>query len=69
MKFFINSLVIMFGLSYFFTIEKDIYLQNCFEKKVVQSEYCNYLNNLEEAVISKSNDGIRYFNNKGFDHL
>ena len=55
----------MLALYYFFQVEKEVYLQNCYEKKQVQKEYCKYLNNLEEAVISKSNDGIRYFNNKG----
>ena len=32
---------------------------------LIQKEYCEYLNNLEEAVISTSPKGIRYFNLKG----
>jgi hypothetical protein len=66
---FINSLGVMGALSYFFSVEKVIYLENCYQKNQVQKEYCKYLNNLEEAVISNSNDGIRYFNNQGISIL
>ena len=63
---FFGGITLYFAIfSYFFNIEKTIYIENCYKKIQVQKEYCQYLNNLEEAVISKSNDGIRYFNKKG----
>jgi hypothetical protein len=64
-SFFVGNIIIMISLTQIFAIEKEIYMQGCYMKIQIQREYCKYLNNLEEAVISKSNDGIRYFNTKG----
>ena len=60
---FIGSTGVLFLLGYFFNVETEIYIHNCYSKIQIQKEYCKYLNNLKEGVISRSKDGIRYFNN------
>lgn len=68
LSIFLGGYLVFLLFDYIFWIDNYIFIYSCYQKKLIQQEYCEYLNNLEEAVISKSSEGIRYFNLKGF-HL
>ena len=44
-------------------------IRSMFREKIVQQEYQDVLNNLEEVVITKKADHLSYFNQAGFNIL
>lgn len=69
LQLFFGLLICHIGTINHFDFEKSFYFQNCYQKNQIQKEYYKYLDNLEEAVISRSQDGIRYFNTKAINLL
>ena len=64
---FIGLLITQYIFIKFQSIEKYGFLMSCYHKTQYKREYFMYLDNLEEAVISKSGEGLRYFNSKGMN--
>ena len=51
----------------FFYLEWIFYLEQTYKKSQLQKECYKYLDILDQVVISKTENGIRYFNSKGVD--
>ena len=69
-------IIVMIGCCFFiwmlmelFNSEKYNLLKSCYDKNTLQSQYQQILENMDQAIITDTDYGLKYFNSVGFDFL